>query len=77
MGDHPLQFHLGLCGPCRDYLGQMETTRATLGHVEAVPMAEPVRSEMLNRFRSWKRTGAPTLSPPSSGDPDPDPENRD
>lgn len=68
------QFHLGLCGPCREYLGQMETTRASLGHVEPVPMADPVRSEMLSRFRSWKRTGSAALPPPSPADADPDPE---
>ena len=69
------QFHLGLCGPCREYLGQIETTRATLGHVERIPMAEPVRAEMLNRFRSWKRTGAPSVPPSDPGEPGSDPEN--
>lgn len=69
------QFHLGLCGPCREYLGQMESTRATLGHVEPIPMAEPVRDEMLSRFRSWKRASAAVLSPRDPADPGPDPEN--
>jgi hypothetical protein len=69
------QFHLGLCGPCREYLGQMETTRASLGHVEPVPMAEPLRDEMLSRFRSWKRTGSAAMPSPGGADPSSDPEN--
>ncbi len=65
------QFHLGLCGPCREYLAQMEKTRASLGRLEPAPMSDEVRAELKKRFRSWKAAGGSGRS--SGGSPPPEP----
>lgn len=48
------QMHLGVCVGCRRYLRQMKQTVRTLGRLphESVPIA--VRSELMERFRTWK-----------------------
>lgn len=48
------QMHLGMCRHCRAYLRQMKLTIETLGHLPAEPMPDDVRSELLQRFKSWK-----------------------
>ena len=50
------QWHLGMCGGCRNYLSQMKQTVATLGKLPAEPIPEHIREELLNRFRDWKKS---------------------
>ncbi len=49
------QMHLGMCKHCRAYLHQMKLTIATLGSLPAEPLPEGVRTELLQRFQTWKR----------------------
>jgi anti-sigma factor RsiW len=51
------QLHLGLCRHCRTYLRQLRKTVSVLGHVPDVEQSlpAPVRDELLQRFRTWKR----------------------
>ena len=49
------QMHLGMCRHCRAYLQQMKLTIATLGSLPTEPLPEGVRTELLQRFRTWKR----------------------
>ena len=52
------QLHLGMCRNCRAYLRQMKGTVGVLRQLppeEALP--PPVREELLERFREWKKRG--------------------
>ena len=49
--------HLVWCGFCRDYLDQVRTTIELTGsavEVEAPP--SPLREQLVEAFRDWKRT---------------------
>lgn len=48
------QFHLGMCKHCRAYLRQMRQTIDLLGRLPEEPIPDPVRAELLRRFRGWK-----------------------
>lgn len=50
-----LQLHLGMCRHCRAYLRQMRVTVQTLGRLPDTPMPEPIRDELLARFRNMRR----------------------
>ncbi|HBP87437.1 MAG: zf-HC2 domain-containing protein [Nitrospira sp.] len=49
------QLHLGLCFACRNYLGQMKYTIATLRQLPPEPVPQQVKEELLERFRTWKQ----------------------
>ena len=46
--------HLGICGPCREYLEQMRQTLRVVGRLteESIPPAG--RDQLLAMFRAWK-----------------------
>ena len=48
------QMHIGMCRHCRRYLRQMRATIRTLGALPREPLPEPLREELLLRFRAWK-----------------------
>lgn len=52
------QFHVGMCGPCREYLRQMKLTVCTVGNLmeteERPDISPDVKDELLKRFRNWK-----------------------
>ncbi len=45
-----VQLHLGMCGHCRAYLHQMQTTARTLGKLPQAQMPADVKAELLERF---------------------------
>jgi predicted anti-sigma-YlaC factor YlaD len=47
--------HLVWCSWCRDYLDQVRTTIELTGKVHEEP-ASPLREQLLDAFRDWKRT---------------------
>jgi predicted anti-sigma-YlaC factor YlaD len=47
--------HLSGCEGCRNYLGQMRLTIATLGTLPPQTIPPAVRSQLLEAFREWKR----------------------
>jgi predicted anti-sigma-YlaC factor YlaD len=52
--------HLAMCDWCRDYLGQMETTAAAVGHVHAPAPPRETLDELVGAFRAHKGTGGPS-----------------
>ena len=48
--------HLVWCSWCRDYLDQMRTTIALTGTPELAEPESPMREQLLDAFRDWKRT---------------------
>ncbi len=48
------ELHIGMCRHCREYLRQLRATASALGNLRAEPMPEPLRRELLERFRAWK-----------------------
>lgn len=48
--------HLHLCEDCRNYLGQMQVTIATLGTLPPESLPPTMRDRLLEAFRDWKRT---------------------
>lgn len=47
--------HLVWCSWCRDYLDQVRTTIELTGRVEEEPPS-PLREQLLDAFRDWKRS---------------------
>jgi predicted anti-sigma-YlaC factor YlaD len=47
--------HLGVCDGCRNYLGQMRLTIATLGTLPPETIPPAIRGRLLDAFRDWKR----------------------
>jgi predicted anti-sigma-YlaC factor YlaD len=47
--------HLVWCSWCRDYVDQMRTTIALTGEPETEPPS-PLREQLLDAFRDWKKT---------------------
>jgi len=47
--------HLRGCDGCRNYLGQMRLTIATLGTLPPQTIPPAVRGRLLDAFRDWKR----------------------
>jgi Putative zinc-finger len=47
--------HLVWCSWCRDYLGQVRTTIELTGAAENVDPPSPLREQLLDAFRDWKR----------------------
>ncbi len=59
LGDKLLfQVHLGGCRHCRAYLKQMKSTLQTLGRLREDELPAPMRDELLERFRGWKKSNA-------------------
>lgn len=50
--------HLDDCPLCVEYVDQMRTTLAVLGHLDEAAVDEPVRDDLLRAFREWPRDGA-------------------
>jgi predicted anti-sigma-YlaC factor YlaD len=48
--------HLVWCSWCRDYLEQMRTTIELSGAPDDAGPASPLREQLLDAFRDWKRT---------------------
>lgn len=48
--------HLVWCSFCRDYLDQMRTTIALTGRPDDAEPPSPLREQLLDAFRDWKRT---------------------
>ena len=48
--------HLVWCSWCRDYLDQMRTTIDLTGHADESEPPSPLREQLLDAFRDWKRT---------------------
>jgi predicted anti-sigma-YlaC factor YlaD len=48
--------HLVWCSFCRDYLDQMQTTIALTGRADDSEPPAPLREQLLDAFRDWKRT---------------------
>lgn len=49
------ELHLGMCRHCRAYLRQMKETIDTLGALPEETIPPEVSSQLLDRFRAWKR----------------------
>ncbi len=47
------QLHLGMCSHCRRYLKQVQLTVRCLGKLPVSPPPDPIRQELMSRFRSW------------------------
>ena len=47
--------HIGMCRDCRAYLDQMKQTVHTLGKLPPEDIPPEVQSQLLERFRDWKR----------------------
>jgi predicted anti-sigma-YlaC factor YlaD len=47
--------HLVWCSWCRDYLDQMRTTIELTGSPDYFEPASPLREQLLDAFRDWKR----------------------
>lgn len=47
--------HVGMCRGCRTYLDQMKQTVRTIGKLPSEDIPPEVRSQLLERFRDWKR----------------------
>ena len=48
--------HLVRCSWCRDYLDQVRTTIELTGRPDETEPASPLREQLLDAFRDWKRT---------------------
>jgi anti-sigma factor RsiW len=46
--------HIEVCGPCRDYLAQMQQTIRLTGQLTEEAIAPDVQQELLRTFRNWK-----------------------
>lgn len=49
------RLHVGMCPPCRAYLGQIKQTIRTLGRLPVEEIPPDVRDALLERFRNWKQ----------------------
>ena len=47
--------HIGLCRNCRAYLDQMKLTVRTIGKLPPEAIPPEVQTQLLERFRDWKR----------------------
>ena len=47
--------HLVWCSWCRDYLDQMRTTIVLTGRPDDAEPPSPLREQLLDAFRDWKR----------------------
>ena len=54
-----IEDHLRLCEGCRNYVGEVQATIATIGRIGKAPPAsdppEPVRAGLIAAFRLWRR----------------------
>jgi predicted anti-sigma-YlaC factor YlaD len=48
--------HLVRCSSCRDYLDHMRTTIELTGRPDEAEPPSPLREQLLEAFRDWKRT---------------------
>ena len=47
--------HISMCKHCRAYLRQMRQTVDVLGKLPPEPIPDDVRSELRDRFRTWRK----------------------
>jgi anti-sigma factor RsiW len=50
--------HIADCRHCRAYLAQMRITIRTLGRLTPEAIPDPVRDDLLQRFRTWREQRA-------------------
>ena len=50
--------HLVWCSWCREYLNHMRTTIELTGQVDVAEPPSPIREQLLEAFRDWKRNRA-------------------
>lgn len=48
--------HLVWCSWCRDYVDQVKTTIELTGRTEDVEPPSPLREQLLDAFRDWRKT---------------------
>lgn len=48
--------HLAMCDGCSEYVRQMEQTIRLVGALTEDSIPEPARAELLEAFRSWKKS---------------------
>ena len=47
--------HVGRCDGCREYLAQMRSTIAVLGHLPPDAVSAEAERALLDAFRGWRR----------------------
>jgi anti-sigma factor RsiW len=52
-----IEAHLELCPGCDEYLAQMRTTLDALGHIPLESLSESARSDLVDSFRNYPRSG--------------------
>lgn len=52
------EHHLDTCSPCRTYLDQMRETIRLTGTLSETSIPERARTELLEAFRDWRRSGS-------------------
>lgn len=52
-----IEAHLALCPGCDEFLAQMRSTLATLGHIPLDSLSETTKENLLAGFRSFPRPG--------------------
>jgi predicted anti-sigma-YlaC factor YlaD len=60
------RLHIGMCPHCREYVRQMELTRAVVGLAAPPAPPEDVREELERRFAAW--LPAARDAPPEEGE---------
>jgi predicted anti-sigma-YlaC factor YlaD len=50
------EHHLVWCSWCRDYLDHMQTTIELTGEADEAEPPSPLKEQLLDAFRDWKRT---------------------
>jgi anti-sigma factor RsiW len=48
--------HIAGCNGCQAYLAQLRTTLKVLGAMPDEPMPEPLKAELIQAFRDWKKS---------------------
>jgi anti-sigma factor RsiW len=51
--------HLAICANCREWVRQLESTRATLGQAHAVEVPDELAPELLAAFQGWTAAARP------------------
>jgi anti-sigma factor RsiW len=48
--------HIAGCKGCQAYLAQLRTTLKVLGTMPDEPMPEPLKAELMQAFRDWRKS---------------------
>jgi anti-sigma factor RsiW len=49
------ELHLSVCPGCIEYVDQMRVTIRAVGHLSEEAIEPPVRDQLLDVFRDWRR----------------------